>query len=374
MSPRARVEHLTQENITLHSSQCTRCAVRTNRQSRDHHKGSLASGHEVGERNSYMKPTIASKDRASSGLGGNSDSTEHGHGFATIGESPYQYHQGRPLYIGPPPVYDSWSIKPGYMRETNSSLGKVTWNLSCFTRRLKSGLPPHITSELQSQATSSAVPAPGEEDCITEPSRIPKQMMPPTTDGSSTPTVYIHSASGFRYLRTAFESVRQLVHDTARERWPAVYRIHYKDGPHLVKLGREELHRVIGGGELCIGYDVPSLVRSALLENVHLRNANSSAIDEVLASAQKLAAYIGNEEETMRFRGLRDDLAKEARQTLSDFEDALDLASLPFAGTLAPWWESHHEEHFWLNRDYWKKGEGYSEEVLTIALQYYNSE
>ncbi|CAJ2512731.1 Uu.00g008500.m01.CDS01 [Anthostomella pinea] len=54
-------------------------------------------------------------------------------------------------------------------------------------------------------------------------------------------TLYIHSASDFRYLRTAFESVPQLVHDTARERWTSLYRIYYKDGPYLVKLGREEL-------------------------------------------------------------------------------------------------------------------------------------
>ncbi|CAJ2502642.1 Uu.00g100360.m01.CDS01 [Anthostomella pinea] len=199
--------------------------------------------------------------------------------------------------------------------------------------------------------------------------------------------VYFRGASGFDYLQTAYKKVQKLLYDTVRARWPDIHLAHYRDGPHAVRLGRDELHRVFGGEHIgCSDLAANSAesswrLKDAIMDNVDLRNAvchpserlqNSWSIDVMLKSAQRLAVCLEDGAIMMDIRALRDDLAKEARQTLRDFEESVALASLPFAGTLNEGWEAHHERHFSGALHDWSRGRECSDEVLALALQWRN--
>ncbi|KAI0010841.1 hypothetical protein F4779DRAFT_576340 [Xylariaceae sp. FL0662B] len=193
----------------------------------------------------------------------------------------------------------------------------------------------------------------------------------------------IHSSSGFQFLKKAYETVQSVVFETAKASWPGIWQSHYEDGPHLVRLGRDELSHCIGEyagyPNLEINGYSTACIRHTLLNVVPLRNSvchpqqdhlqTATYVDRLLRDAQNVAVKLGDAVNSMAIRTLRDNLRAESVKTHQDIMDYYLLAVLPGATRMGVNWQRHHHEM--LNRvlERYKRGQedGYSEEILVVA-------
>lgn len=158
----------------------------------------------------------------------------------------------------------------------------------------------------------------------------------------------IDSKKGFSYLRRAFHIVQQIVFDVATS--PGWQGGGYEEGPHLVRLGRDELLSWMGVN--CMPYNgyTTSKICNDLLFVVSLRNAlchpngntfrDSTEVERLLRHAQRVTVTLGDEKAAMELREMRETLRSEAKQSLQDIRDMYHLSLQPHHEELA--YKFHH--------------------------------
>ncbi|KAJ8132303.1 hypothetical protein O1611_g1327 [Lasiodiplodia mahajangana] len=153
--------------------------------------------------------------------------------------------------------------------------------------------------------------------------------------------VTINNESGFGYLRRAFLLAQEAVHAVGETGAPGWRR--FRGGPHVVRLGRDELMSWLGycGSQHLArnGYS-SSTVYSRLLDVVPLRNAVShpsedtfedpEQVDHLVSLSQALAVVLGDEDRAFQLRKIRDDLRDEANRSLQDVLDLWEMSFQPY--------------------------------------------
>ncbi|KAI1163955.1 hypothetical protein F5B18DRAFT_651077 [Nemania serpens] len=151
-------------------------------------------------------------------------------------------------------------------------------------------------------------------------------------------TVYTDTANSFGYLRQGVEICQRLIYDmgnTDHSGWRP-----WADGPHLVRLGRNEIQCWTGEHCPSVGNYNGSRVYYALLDLVELRNAishpqggklgKSDDVDRLLRKAQVFCVMLGCESAAVKVRQLRDALLAEANQSWRDLMGLCEMIEHPF--------------------------------------------
>ncbi|KAI1146095.1 hypothetical protein F4825DRAFT_473037 [Nemania diffusa] len=183
----------------------------------------------------------------------------------------------------------------------------------------------------------------------------------------------IDSKSGFDYLRKGYEIAQAVVYKVGNSGHPGWYR--FEDGPHIVKLGRDELlswmheHPFPEFGYN--GYSAYS-VRDALLDLVHLRNAIShpwtstfrspQQVDRHLKDVQKVAIMLRDEQRAFEVRKLRDELSDMAKRSVQEIQDLYYLTSQPYSPEI-----KYHHHHVVIFRGLIENGPSLDEEAFAVA-------
>ncbi|KAI1074745.1 hypothetical protein F5B20DRAFT_595795 [Whalleya microplaca] len=380
---------LAQENRKLRSkkvaSKCSNCSVTDQDRTADRRgdrRYTLGEGCEKRNRARYQQPTIASRNRAAKFNNQTSQSQTTGQTEVIIGCGIYVYKDATPIHIGA--LSSSENHVPSFMMPTSSS-----WRRSCGisrgwgTWKCDGGreTAPAAPQQQEEPEYSFAPECRQPEQSLAIRSRLDDSLV-----YHADKNTLICSSSGFRFLKEAYKTIQRVVFETAKASWPDVWKSHYEGGPHLVRLGRDELHRCIGEcgnyPKLAInGYSTAD-IRYALLDVVDLRNSvchpeqsslqHPNSIDRLLRSAQDIPVKLGNEAGSMTIRVLRDNLRDEVAKSLQDIKDYHMLAVLPGATRMGLEWEPHHRVMFQQALEQSERGnkEGYCEETLVVAMSW----
>ncbi|KAI8949383.1 hypothetical protein F4801DRAFT_603307 [Xylaria longipes] len=168
--------------------------------------------------------------------------------------------------------------------------------------------------------------------------------------------IYIKSKTGLDFLRRAAEITQNAIFDF-RSFMPEWKTWMFEDGPHVVRLGRDEMIRWMGGcNEYCENLHNGRLGRDisrTLLSVVCLRNTIShphgyelrdpERLDYRLVNAQNVSIVLGDEKRALEIRGIRDALRTEVDRSLQEIKDLCHLTPLPYCNVD---YQSHHVETF----------------------------
>ena len=166
------------------------------------------------------------------------------------------------------------------------------------------------------------------------------------------------SKTNLSYLQQAARTVQKSIWDAwMGDKLVGRQRCNYVDGPHLIALGRDELHEWLDRDNhdplAQNGYS-GSQVYYAIINVVWLRNVISHPrrhelrhpfeIDRMLSRAQYVCVVLGDEDGAQEVRGLRDALYADTEADRQWILDMHSLISMPDA--VVPDFPSHHVEMF----------------------------
>ncbi|KAI1288165.1 hypothetical protein F5Y03DRAFT_405061 [Xylaria venustula] len=283
---------------------------------------------------------------------------------------PGKDEERKPCNCTPILVYDTNAPKlnrqPGYMNRTNSSCRRES---ACWAerymrkkeaeerlaRRSRGKTPQHDStydSEWDSPSYETKLdhervsmvdePYPTDleiekktEGDLAQRSRLEER------HGLSDLTVQLDSKKSLDYLCRAAEIVQQSIFD-ATQNGMGAWRDFDDDGPHLVRLGRDELKRWMGKYPYCElaynGYSA-SEIHYVVFNVVGVRNAIShpegdwlrdlDVVYGLLQRAQRASLVLGNEEGTMEIREMRDAVCSDAMKDIEYLQGLYHLALQP---------------------------------------------
>ncbi|KAI1113298.1 hypothetical protein F5Y14DRAFT_452194 [Nemania sp. NC0429] len=152
----------------------------------------------------------------------------------------------------------------------------------------------------------------------------------------------IESKKGFDFLRRAVEIVQQTIFDIVKSGAPGWDGDNFEDGPHAVRLGRDELLSWIGSrsqNKLIYNGHQPKRIHDELLSIVPLRNSlchpsgwlfrDAHWLDEKISRAHRLVVTLGDENAAMEIRGIRDAVRNETYQSLQEIKGIYFLSIQP---------------------------------------------
>ncbi|KAI1127875.1 hypothetical protein F5Y10DRAFT_292556 [Nemania abortiva] len=294
-------------------------------------------------------------------------------------------------------VQMDYSIRPSYMRSTYAvekrelAVWREKWDKERELRKKSRSMwgPPFSPNDSRGYSEeyeSDLPPTPPSsdddmeddpKDNLEERSRLRDTLRFESQD------VTIDSKSGFRYLRRAAEIAQEAIHAVGESGAPGWKR--FREGPHVVKLGRNELMSWLGeypDQRLASNGYAAYTVYHGLLDVVYLRNAIShpcgetfsdpERVDALMKRSQHLAIVLGDEKRAFEVRQLRDDLREEAHRSVQDVLDLYYMSSLPYSTGIECAY--HHEKLFQgalnlysrYSYDYWM--------VLAVAQAWDNRE
>ncbi|KAI1395306.1 hypothetical protein F4819DRAFT_492620 [Hypoxylon fuscum] len=318
-------------------------------------------------RSTYDQPTKASRNRTTVAKCESVQTKQHHRDEVVIRGARYIYEQCRLVQIS----CSKYTI-PSYMQETKSFDAKILdpWRMSRSGSSLswpssdEWGTPENSGDEtspqsLQQVDDSSELRAPREDkEELAEPEE--PQLGESIYDHFGYDSnFYVSSEVGLDILRKAHRIVQEALYEAARKFWPWIWR-QFRDGPHLVKLGRDELHSYIGETGTAVDLGLcgtrSDKVYFALMDAPFIRNAichpcvhsfsEIHALDNNLEHAHRITLALRDEERSAHMRSLRDELRETAETVLYEIESFNSLAVLPFSGHESPPWKWHHERLF----------------------------
>jgi regulator of replication initiation timing len=195
--------------------------------------------------------------------------------------------------------------------------------------------------------------------------------------------VLIDSKTGLDHLQKAAVIVQQAIYNVWKDQEP---RHCFDDGPHLVRLGRNELMGWMGMQPMSYmahnGHCARTVWR-VLEDVVPLRNAISHPtgsdlrcadnLETLLRLAQNVTVVLGDEEGAVAVRAIRDSVRAEAATSLQFIKDLYRLAVLPFYGADLVGHQHHHVRmvkdalYRFKNHNCNAYDENYREEILAVA-------
>ncbi|RWA07657.1 hypothetical protein EKO27_g7438 [Xylaria grammica] len=267
-----------------------------------------------------------------------------------VDEIPYSYKDGVPMK----------QFYPRYMKSTVSSIEHQRHLFPVYFRKPK---PQAIKNDGWGSWSSPphSPPPPKEAELPPTPPRSPTPISDLEDDLATKSRLYDNLDLGVRmqtdtrtnlgYLRKAAEIVQKSIFDAGNS--GGLGQTHkgglsvrlYADGPHLIRLGRDELISWIGR------YPHPGLayngrseytIHATLLDVVPLRNAishpsawellDSEYVDGLMRRAQDVTVVLGDEKGAMEIRTIRDSLRDDANRAWQTVKDIYWLSLLPQPG------------------------------------------
>ncbi|KAI8625594.1 hypothetical protein F5Y19DRAFT_479518 [Xylariaceae sp. FL1651] len=364
----------------------------------------LTNGGKVYSPGSFAKPTISSRNKALPDSEKNENFHKGKHYITIIDNKEYVYRAGVPTFIRSQQP-NAWDILPGFMRKTKASSERESINYREKIERrnrTKRPQPPH--QPLDTRPSPSYEPGWGpyhadhiENLLVDLPESIEEKYQGTNSQLSLADSsrlndyldfkqkVLINSKIGIGLLRQTSELVQGAIFDVAQKEWPRSQNLHFQDGAHLVRLGRDELMQWIGeypSQELAVNGYSASTIYHTLLDVVPLRNAishpnghelrDAAHLDWLLRLGQDVTVKLGDNNRALKVREIRDVLLSEATSSMKDITDLYYLAVLPFHELVE--YQTHHIKMFKNAIGLWE-GEhygSYSEEVLTVGQSYIN--
>ncbi|KAI1157368.1 hypothetical protein F5B18DRAFT_666023 [Nemania serpens] len=382
-----RIEELEKENIRLQMELVGLRATGKQRTS------CLTKSTSTNEQPHYAQPTKTSSNKEKYGLQNPSRRKCMTERIVFISGEPYVYNAGVPLHIALPKTSNSMTHGPRYLHSTNASSNRYHEILD------ETGKRKRKQEEIEKRRVSPRLPSPStswwdssgwDSDTTYSPPTIerrwgwasnfgtekelPIEESPamlssgdaevqgvPQTDLAKrsrlddTFRLYapapIEGKEGFSALRRAFEIVQETVFDIVKSGTPGWQGgDKFEDGPHLVRLGRNELHAWMNGKELSYNGRTKKTISDDLLDVVYLRNAlchpsgsdfrDSTEVDSFLHMAQRVTVTLGNENAAMELRGIRETVRDEAKRSLQDMRDMYLLSLMPYHEELR--YQPHH--------------------------------
>ncbi|KAI1348407.1 hypothetical protein F5Y01DRAFT_292565 [Xylaria sp. FL0043] len=312
-------------------------------------------------------------------------------GFSHTTQSTHVYKDGIPILVNDP-------LRPKFMMSTNASGNRnmqlfaerlelkkrveqqATWRLGDRMRQAPLGesewdawcrmmdespekpwppLPPSPTSFLtpSNEEIESKIEVEIEkEDSLAEKTRLHEKLE------FSVP-IFTDSKKSLDYLRRAAEIVQKSIFDAHKNGLSG--RFEFEDGPHLVRLGRNELYSWLGAEchdvyprpiyyELAYNGHRGDKVYDAILKVVELRNTishpdgedlrNAACVDWLLSRAQNICVVLGDEKGALGIRDIRDALRADADNVRRYVRDLHFLSVQPYPVTFDL--ELHHVKMF----------------------------
>lgn len=356
----------------------------------------------------FAKSTASSRNKKTQKLQSSSSSKENTHSIRATYTSPYTdrkytYKDGVPI----PDTWYAWE-RPHYMLETELvSQRELEKRLERFERKRRQ-------EEVMKHRISKSLPSPpaSEQTCVEDQPWDEGWDGDPYADARKKAEAYledlvivpheelaeksglhrddkfereyvgIDSKKGLGYLQKAFEIVQEAVFEVGKTGAPGWGL--FVDGPHLVRLGRNELLSWMGEyPDPCMGRNGSTAyqIRRALLDVVPLRNAISHPssgyfrsprrIEALLKSAQEVAVILVDERRAFELRKLRDELCDEANRSVQDIVDLYHLTLQPHGPKLQ--FKYHHEAMF-IDIIHSRYNIYYDEQVQAIASVWANQE
>lgn len=322
----------------------------------------------------FTKPTRASQNRAAAIKREKSQaqSTERVERMrVTIDDKTYIYNNCHPVYLESP----DW-LRPRFMQGTESTREKQKWIIP-KTRNWPTEWDDSMVSESTMNTESSnewgnaqsdsdnwkeeAVdPQPSPATSSDRGMEIYKQLGESVKERLDNQEVFISSKTGLHILTKAHTIAQEAIYEAARKFWPRKWEELFRDGPHLVRLGRSELQSCFGdygtSVDLSLCGSSQSMVFSSLMYMPYLRNTichpssyslqEVAHLDALLQYAHRLSLVLKDEERSIKMRTLRDELYQVAAEVLDGIQSLSTLAAMPLFNDTAPKWEFHHERLF----------------------------
>ncbi|KAI1113299.1 hypothetical protein F5Y14DRAFT_452195 [Nemania sp. NC0429] len=415
-----RIEELEEENLLLRKELN---GLRTTREQRTFSSTPSPSTNEQQPR--YARPTEASCSRDKSVLQSSNESKSMRDKTISISGAPYVYQAGVPIPLPPPGPPDWWCCQVHFLKGTEASKTREEASQEeryerkqrqeeIEKRRISSQKPPlpelsrcsSCVDLLGDPTDKVAVDRPCTsnfsaaedklpiEESSSAPSDNPRALIEDLAKRSRLrdfPTlkepIVIDSKLGFGCLRRAFEIAQEVVCELAKNGGPRWQDRDYEEGPHLVKLGRDELMGWMDNKRGLIYNGVSgAIIEVDLVNVVGLRNAlchpevdtfrNPPKIDYFVRNAQSLAVTLRNEKAAMELREIRETVYKEARKVLQDLRDMYFFSLQP--DYQEPEYQLHHvlllRRILWLSKNTSWGGSSEEQEFLTIAEAWQNSQ
>ncbi|TGJ78508.1 hypothetical protein E0Z10_g10250 [Xylaria hypoxylon] len=335
-----RIEELEKENIKLRKENVTLRTLKP----RPSKTGSMKSPSPKGNHH-YAQPTASSRNKVKSKPQEAENPNPKSPTFTGRDGATYIYKDCVPIMITPEDDY-GWPSSPRYMHSTCSSSEREAkgwvrgWPplLPTLKKEINSPPTPPPSPPLSASTTLIEVENKPEDD-LAERSRLGDDLK-----------LGIHiltdSKTNLDYLRKAAEIAQKSIFDVGKigglGRWRAGYSDVFKDGPHLIRLGRDELMSWLGEfptSELRYNGHPDWKVYLSLLGLVPLRNTishpsayelqDSGRTDRLLKSAQEVSVILGDEKGALEIRAMRDALLRDAHNAWQSIKDLYYLSLLP---------------------------------------------
>ncbi|KAJ2988806.1 hypothetical protein NUW58_g3784 [Xylaria curta] len=364
-----KIKHLEDENARLHKELT---ASRTQRTlARPRHTPPSTNITTPKDTHHYALPTISSRRKS------NSQSEEPKKVSKTaprpvhIGNKAYVYKDGVPI---PQRTISELDNSPKYMMHTSSSLsrkyaildeqwertGKRAFNLNLgdwgtwdppkqevesLIKEVESPTKEDAETEKAVQTIVTTLVDMVEVDLAVEDLAMRSRLRYEFCFGGQ--LVFIDTRKGLEFLRRTAEAVQKAIYSFGKGgRWN--WNTRNLDGPHLVRLGRDEMIRWMRYNtysfaspqdKYCDGFCFFSICR-ALFDVVPLRNAmchpegyvlrDAERLDRLLSDAQLAVVLMNDEKHAMEIREIRDELRIEGEKSMQNINDLYYLVILPF--------------------------------------------
>ncbi|KAI0435718.1 hypothetical protein F4803DRAFT_557710 [Xylaria telfairii] len=302
----------------------------------------------------------------------------------------YIYKAGVPTPIT---TRDTWTNLPRYSVATKASDRRASEiQTERWEKESKRVEPPWPTTTWNVAEQKDFIPAPypiessfsdqdtlvgddPEEDSLAKMSRLDERL----DFGSD--VVFIDVRTGLDYLREAAE-ITQFAIFEAGSCMPEWNVSQFAEDPNAVRLGRDEMKVWMGstfpGSTRCHNGYKCNDIYNALLDIVPMRNTichpcgyalgDAVRLDKLLYRAQRFSVMVGDENRTLKIRGLRDKLRTVAETSLQEVKSLRHLVLQPYY-EMDP--KIHHKKMFdralldERNNNYWG-----CEEVLAVAHEW----